>query len=244
MLLHGFPSSSHQYRNLIPALSDDVFTSSLRTVRDSAIRICRIRGSSTTPSTRRARSLSPSSRKWGSTRFGLYMQDYGGPVGFRIVTRRPGMAGVADHSKHQRLRGRLYRGLGWTPQRVLEKLQPPEAEKPLEAFLEPATIRQIYLHEGHKQSRSFISPDNWNMDSSFLTRPNARRIQLDLFYDYRTNVQLYPEWQAFLKKTATEDNHLLGPGRPLLHPGGRPDPDLRDLPTDGAASPRLRPFRG
>src|SRR5262249_16664942 len=73
-----------------------------------------------------------------------------------------------------------------------------ETEKPLEAFLQPATVRQIYLH-GHKRPE-LISPDNWNMDLAFLDRPNARRVQLDLFYDYRKNVELYPEWQAFLRQ--------------------------------------------
>src|SRR5262249_61986878 len=65
-------------------------------------------------------------------------------------------------------------------------------------FLQPATVRQIYLH-GHKRPE-LISPDNWNMDLAFLDRPNARRVQLDLFYDYRKNVDLYPEWQAFLRQ--------------------------------------------
>jgi pimeloyl-ACP methyl ester carboxylesterase len=64
--------------------------------------------------------------------------------------------------------------------------------------MEPATIKQIYLH-GHKRPE-LISPDNWNMDNALLARPNQRRIQLDLFYDYRTNVALYPGWQGFLKQ--------------------------------------------
>jgi hypothetical protein len=56
----------------------------------------------------------------------------------------------------------------------------------------------VYTH-GHPRPE-VISPDNWNMDLHYLDRPNARRVQLDLFYDYRTNVQLYPRWQAFLRK--------------------------------------------
>ena len=64
--------------------------------------------------------------------------------------------------------------------------------------MQPATIKQIYLH-GH-QKPELVSPDNWNMDLHYLGRPNARRVQLDFFYDYRTNVDLYPKWQAFLRE--------------------------------------------
>jgi pimeloyl-ACP methyl ester carboxylesterase len=56
----------------------------------------------------------------------------------------------------------------------------------------------VYLH-GHKRPE-VISPDNWNMDFRFMERPNARRVQMDLFYDYRTNVTLYPQWQNFLRE--------------------------------------------
>ncbi len=59
-------------------------------------------------------------------------------------------------------------------------------------------MKTVYLY-GHKRPE-LISPDNWNMDFRFLERPNARRVQMDLFYDYRTNVGLYPQWQKFLRE--------------------------------------------
>jgi pimeloyl-ACP methyl ester carboxylesterase len=68
----------------------------------------------------------------------------------------------------------------------------------LHPFLQRDTVKTIYAH-GHRNPE-LISPDNWNMDLHFLNRPDARRAQLDFFYDYRTNVALYPRWQAFLKK--------------------------------------------
>jgi pimeloyl-ACP methyl ester carboxylesterase len=58
---------------------------------------------------------------------------------------------------------------------------------------------RAFIFHGHKKPE-LISPDNWNMDFRFMERPNARRVQLDLFYDYRTNVTLYPKWQAFLRE--------------------------------------------
>ena len=79
---------------------------------------------------------------------------------------------------------------------ALWKHRTPETEQPLMAFLELDAIKSVYLH-GHKQP-DLISPDNWNMDYRFMERPNARKVQ-EFFYDYRTNVTLYPQWQAFLR---------------------------------------------
>jgi len=135
--------------------------------------------------------------KVGFTRFGLYAQDYGGPVGFRIVTRRPDWLEwliiqntnayeVGFTAAWDGLRGAYWKG------------RTPENEKPLEAFLQADTVKLVYTH-GHRRPE-LISPDNWNMDLHYLDRPHARRVQLDFFYDYRTNVQLYPHWQAFLRK--------------------------------------------
>lgn len=196
VLLHGFPASSHQYRNLIPALAErfhviapdypgfgnsdmpDPATFSYTFDRTSEI-------------------IESFLGKVGFTRFGLYVQDYGGPVGFRIVTRQPewlewliiqntnayevGFAPVWDG----------LRGAYW-------KTRAPEAERPLEAFLQAETVKLVYTH-GHADP-ALISPDNWNMDLHFLDRPGARQIQLDFFYDYRTNVALYPQWQKFLRE--------------------------------------------
>ena len=78
------------------------------------------------------------------------------------------------------------------------KNRSPESEKALAAFLTPETVWTIHTH-GHPRPE-LISPDNWNMDDHFLGRPDAKQVQLDLFYDYRTNVELYPHWQAFLKE--------------------------------------------
>jgi pimeloyl-ACP methyl ester carboxylesterase len=105
-------------------------------------------------------------------RFGLYTQDYGGPVGNRV--------------------------------------------------------KQIYLH-GHRDPTQ-ISPDNWNMDLHFLERPGARKVQLDLLYDYRTNVDLYPQWQGFLRDRQPETLIMWGENDIFFTPeGGRAY--LCDLPN-------------
>jgi pimeloyl-ACP methyl ester carboxylesterase len=133
----------------------------------------------------------------GFKHFGLFVQDYGGPVGFRIVGRRPeklewlvvqnsNAYEVGFTSAWDGLRGALWNG------------RTKESEEPLRAFLTPETIRAIYLHGARKPER--IAPDNWQSDAAFMRLPNAERINLDLFYDYRTNVPLYPAWQKFLRE--------------------------------------------
>jgi pimeloyl-ACP methyl ester carboxylesterase len=196
LLLHGFPASSHQYRNLIPALAGrfHVIAPDYPGFGNSDI---------PSPKTfsytfgKTAEVIEAFLQKIGFTRFGMYVQDYGGPVGFRIVERHPewlewlivqntnayeiGFTAVWDE-----LRSNYW------------KTRSPESKAAISAFLTPETVKTVYTH-GHPRPE-LISPDNWNMDNHFLERPDAKQVQLDLFYDYRTNVELYPKWQAFLKE--------------------------------------------
>jgi pimeloyl-ACP methyl ester carboxylesterase len=195
VLLHGFPASSHQYRNLIPALADQfhIIAPDYPGFGNSVM---------PDPATfaytfdQTSEIVESFLKKVGFTRFGLYLQDYGGPVGFRIITRHPEWLEwliIQNTNAYEIGFTAAWDGL----RNAYWKQRTPETEKPLEAFLEPGTVKTIYLH-GHPNPE-MISPDNWQMDLHFLDRPMARRIQLDFFYDYRTNVKLYPEWQAFLR---------------------------------------------
>lgn len=196
VLLHGFPASSHQYRDLIPALATrfhviapdyagfghsdmpDPATFAYTFDKLSEITEGFLKGT-------------------GFDRYGLFVQDYGGPVGFRIVTRHPEALEwliVQNTNAYE---------IGFTSawdgfRGALWKNRSPETERPLAAFLEYDAIKSIYLFGAKNPER--ISPDNWDSDSGFMQRPNAKRVQLDLFYDYRTNVELYPKWQAFLRE--------------------------------------------
>jgi len=194
LLLHGFPASSHQYRNLIYALSDrfhiiapdypgfgnsdiprpDKFDYTFGTLSEI---------------------IEGFLEKIGFMHFGLYMQDYGGPVGFRIITRHPDWLEwliIQNSNAYEIGFTSAWDGLNslWTNRTS-------ETEKPLYGFIQLDVIKQVYLH-GHKNPEQ-ISPDNWNMDYRFMQRPNAQRVQMDLFYDYRTNVALYSKWQQFLR---------------------------------------------
>jgi pimeloyl-ACP methyl ester carboxylesterase len=132
----------------------------------------------------------------GFDRYGLFVQDYGGPVGFRIVTRNPDALEwliIQNTNAYEEGFTEAWAGL----RNLLWKDRTPASEEGVVGLLEFDAIKAIYLH-GHKYP-DLISPDNWNMDFRFMERPNARRVQMDLFYDYRTNVALYPKWQTFLR---------------------------------------------
>ena len=195
VLLHGWPSSSHQYRNLMPALASHFHVvapdypgfgnSEFPSPDDFNYTFDRL--SIVTEDFLKAIEF---------THFGLYMHDYGGPVGFRIIDRHP------EWLEWVILQNTNAYEIGFTStwdglRNALWKNRTPETEAPLHGFLKIDTIKQVYLH-GHNNPTA-ISPDNWNMDFSFLERPNARRLHMDLFYDYRKNVQLYPKWQKFLQ---------------------------------------------
>jgi pimeloyl-ACP methyl ester carboxylesterase len=195
VLLHGFPSSSHQYRNLLPALAErfHIIAPDYPGFGNSAMPDP---AKFTYTFERISAMMESFLAKVGFTRFGLYVQDYGGPVGFRIVTRRPEWLEwlIIQNSNAYEVGFTS----AWDGLRSYWNDRTPEAEQSLEAFLQPQTIKQIYLH-GHRRPEH-VSPDNWNMDLHLLERPNAPRVHLELFHDYRSNVKLYPQWQEFLRK--------------------------------------------
>jgi pimeloyl-ACP methyl ester carboxylesterase len=195
VLLHGFPSSSHQYRNLMSTLADH-----FHVVAPDYPGF----GNSDLPNPdkfiytfdRLSEVIEDFLKTIGFTHFGLYMYDYGGPVGFRIMTRNSEWIEwlVIQNANAYEI------GLNsaWDGLRAFWKNRTSETQAPLYQFLQLDTIRQIYLY-GHKDPEA-INPDNWNMDYRFTERPHAQRVQLDLFYDYRTNVAKYPLWQKFLRE--------------------------------------------
>jgi len=226
LLLGGFPSSSHQFRNLMPALAERFHVLSLD-----------YPGFGNTDM--------PDPAEWDYTfdhladivegvlvqigftgPMGIYMQDYGGPIGNRIIARHP------DWLQWQVIQNANTYEEGFTEawdgiRHALWVDRSPETESPLEAFLQPDTVQAIYT-TGHPDPTA-ISPDNWNMDLHFLERPNAHRVQLDLFYDYRTNAALYPAWQASLRDSQPLTLILWGQGDIFFTPEGG-EAYLRDLP--------------
>ena len=226
VLLHGFPASSHQYRNLIPALADRFHVispdypgfgnSDMPDPKNFSYTFDRL--SQVTEHFLQAK---------GFNHYGLFVQDYGGPVGFRIIGRNPGALEwliIQNTNAYEVGFTDAWAGL----RNFLWKNRSPESEAGVAGLLELDTIKAVYLH-GHKRPE-LISPDNWNMDFRFMERPNARRIQLDLFYDYRTNVALYPDWQKFLREKQPETLIFWGQDDIFFTREGG-EAYLRDLPN-------------
>jgi pimeloyl-ACP methyl ester carboxylesterase len=225
VLLHGFPASSHQYRDLVRTLADRFHViapdypgfgnSSRPDPAEWPYTFDRL--ASVTEGFLRAK---------GFDRYGLFVQDYGGPVGFRIVARRPEALEwliVQNTNAYE---------VGFTAawdgfRNALWTHRSPETEAPLAAFLERDAIRGIYLHGARRPD--LISPDNWESDYGFMRRPHAVRINLDLFYDYRTNVALYPEWQRFLRERRPQAIIFWGQDDLFFTPEGG-EAYLQDLP--------------
>ena len=225
LLLHGFPASSHQYRNLLPALADrfqviapDYPGFGNSDMPDPA------EFSYTFDNT--ALFKEKFLNKIGFARFGLYVQDYGGPVGFRIVGRHPEWLEwliIQNTNAYE-----IGFTAAWDELRSnYWKTRSPQSEKAISAFLEPETVKTVYT-TGHPDPE-LISPDNWNVDNHFLARPSAKRVQLDFFYDYRTNVELYAKWQAFLKNHQPKTIIFWGQGDIFFTPAGG-EAYLKDLP--------------
>ncbi len=225
VLLGGFPASSHQFRNLIPALADRFHVISPdypgfgnTDMPDPAV----------FPYTfdKLSEVVEGLLVKKGFDRYGLFMQDYGGPIGFRIISRHP------EWAEWLVLQNTNAYEEGFTPawdgiRHALWKNPGPDAEEALMPFLQLEGIKMVYLH-GHKNPE-LISPDNWNMDFRFMERPHARRVQLDLFFDYRKNVELYPEWQKLLRERQPKTLIFWGQNDIFFTPSGG-DAYLRDLP--------------
>lgn len=225
VLLHGFPSSSHQYRDLIRVLADRFYA-----IAPDYPGF----GNSDSPDpatyTYTFDKISETIERFLKLKdfrhYGLFVQDYGGPVGFRIVEhdhaaldwliiQNANAYEVGFTSAWDGLRGALW------------KKRTPETEKPLTAFFEHDAIKSMYLNGA--RNPDIVSPDNWESDYGFMQKPNANRINLDLFYDYRTNVALYPRWQAFLREHQPRTIIFWGQHDMFFSPQGG-EAYLKDLP--------------
>lgn len=195
LLLHGFPTSSHMFRNLIPALVDK-----FHLVAPDYPGF----GYSSMPPVDRfeytfdhlAEIMDKFVTQIGLERYSLYVMDYGAPVGYRIAVKHP--------EKIEALivqNGNAYdEGLGefWEPLRAYWSEPTEKNKNALKKFLTLEATKWQYTH-GVKDENA-ISPDNWIHDQMLLDRPGNNEIQLQLFYDYKSNPPLYPQWQEYFRK--------------------------------------------
>lgn len=216
LLLHGFPSSSHMFRDLIPLLSDR-----FHLVAPDYPGF----GQSDMPATDKfaytfdhlADVVDRFTRTLKLDKYSLYVQDYGAPIGFRLATHHPErVQAIITQNGNAYEEGLTtfwgaFRNAYW-------KNRNAETEKPLRAFLTPqGTAIQYYTGV---RDRAHISPDALQADNARLSRPGNQAIQLALFYDYRTNPALYPAWHAYLRSHQPPVLAVWGKNDPIFAPEG------------------------
>ena len=215
LLLHGFPTSSHMYRELIPALADRYhvvapdlpgfgFTEApdRKTFKYTFDHLAEV--------------MERFTEVLGLSRYALYVFDYGAPVGFRLATRHPERI-TALISQN----GNAYEeGLSesWNPIQAYWKDPSPKNRSALRAFLKPETTQWQYTHGAADAER--LSPDAWTLDSALLARPGNDEIQLDLFGDYQSNVRLYPKFQDYFRTSRPPLLAVWGKNDPFFLPAG------------------------
>lgn len=226
LLLHGFPTSSHMFRNLIPKLADryhviapdypgygqsgqpamDKFSYSFDNL---------------------AAAVDKLTVRLGLGKFAIYVQDYGAPIGYRIASAHPEKISAIIVQN-----GNAYdEGIDnefWAPLKAFWKDKTKANAAKLRPFFELDATKWQYT-EGFRDPATNVSPDAWIVDQTYMDRAGNKEIQLELFYSYGTNPPHYPEWQAYFRKHQPPMLIVWGKNDKIF-PAAGATPYLRDLP--------------
>src|SRR5271156_3881484 len=224
LLLHGFPSAGHMFRDLIPQLADrfNVVAPDLLGFGQSDMPA---RDSFSYSFEGLTDVLEGFTDAVGFDRYALYVFDYGAPTGFRLAMRRPERI-TAIISQN----GNAYEeGLsdGWKPLRDYWRDPSLENRKAMRVLLSPETTRWQYTHGVTDETA--VSPDGYSLDNFYLARPGADEIQLDLMGDYKSNIALYPSFQDYFRKHKPPFLAVWGKNDPFFLPPGA-EAFKRDIP--------------
>jgi pimeloyl-ACP methyl ester carboxylesterase len=224
VLLHGFPTSSHMFRDLLPRLADrfHIISPDLPGFGRTAMPG---RNEFAYTFDNLARVIERFIEGVGLDRFALYVFDYGAPTGFRIAMRKPDRI-TAIISQN----GNAYEegfSDGWNPIRAYWREPSPANREALRAFLTPESTLWQYTHG--VPDPTAVSPDGYALDDFYLARPGAGEIQLDLFRDYASNVALYPAFQDYFRKHRPPFLAVWGKNDPFFMPAGA-EAFKRDIP--------------
>ena len=215
LLLHGFPTSSHMYQGLIPALADR-YHMVAPDLPGFGFTEAPDRTRFTYSFDHLAKVTERFTEILGLDRYALYVFDYGAPVGFRLAVRQPErITALISQNGNAYVEGLSE---GWNPIQAYWKNPSPENRAALRAFLEPEATRWQYIHGVPNPGR--LSPDAWTLDSALLARPGNDEIQLDLFGDYQSNVALYPEFQQYIRSRRPALLAVWGKNDPFFLPAG------------------------
>ena len=212
LLLHGFSSSSHMFRDLMPLLADRFHL--------IAPDYPGFGYSDAPPATAFEPTFShlevviaKFAQQVGLKSFVIYMQDFGGPVGFRMAVKHPewidGLI-IQNANAYQE-------GLASAQVKAMED-HGEQSRKTSDAVVSPGFI--VYLYRSGARDVSGLNPDAWTMDIAALERPEAKRIQAALIDDYPTNLQQYPQWQAYLRKSQPKTLIVWGKNDRAFLPAG------------------------
>ena len=215
LLLHGFPTSSHMFRDLIPALADryHVVAPDLPGF-----------GFSDAPDRKEfrytfenlAEAIDGFTKSVGLERFAIYVFDYGAPVGLRLALADPErVTAIISQNGNAYVEGLSQ---GWNPIQRYWKEPTPENRAALRDFLKPEATKWQYVHG--VQDESQVAPESYALDSALLARPGNDEIQLDLFLDYASNVALYPKFQEYFRTKQPPLLAVWGKNDPFFLPPG------------------------
>ncbi|HEX5425789.1 MAG TPA: alpha/beta hydrolase [Candidatus Acidoferrales bacterium] len=226
LLLHGFPTSGHMFRDLIPLLSDRLHIvapdlpgfgqSDMPPHEDFGYTFDKL-----------AFVIERFTEVLGIDRFAVYVFDYGAPTGFRLAMRHPERI-TAIISQN----GNAYdEGLsdGWNPIRAYWSDPSEKNRTALRGFLSPETTVWQYLHGVPEEYKERVSPDGYSLDNYYLGRVGADEVQLDLIGDYKSNVALYPEFQNYFRTRKPPLLAVWGKNDPFFLPPGA-EAFARDIP--------------
>ncbi|WNV88435.1 alpha/beta hydrolase [Umezawaea sp. Da 62-37] len=225
VLLHGFPTSSHMFRDLIPLLADRYHV-----IAPDLLGF----GHSDAPSVEEfeytfdalADLTDGLLDHLGVERTALYVQDYGAPVGWRLAVRRPDRVTAIITQNGNAYAEGLVPGF-WAPVRAYWADPNPETAAPVRDALSLEAIRWQYTHG--VPDVSLVSPDAWAHDHALVSRPGNDEVQMRLFLDYGTNVELYPKFHEYFRASQVPLLAVWGGNDEIFGPDGA-RAFLRDLP--------------
>ena len=224
LVLHGFPTSSHMFRSLIPALADR-YRVIAPDLPGFGFTDAPDRASFPYTFAHLAEVINRFTEVLGLNRFAIFVFDYGAPIGFRIALKHPDRI-TAIISQN----GNAYEvGLseGWNPIQTYWREPTAKNRAALRDFLKPETTKWQYVHG--VSDESLVAPESYTLDSALLARPGNDEIQLDLFLDYASNVALYPDFQAYLRTHRPPLLAVWGKNDPFFLPSGA-EAFRRDVP--------------